>query len=145
MSLTFFKPRESHAITLHFTAHEEQYYPYFSYICTIKMLKNIVNLTLLKLFLTPFNLLFLLLSKLLKMKSYFLQLLTHISTIALTLHFLQALQNTKPELNICSVIIRNVNHHSAILSQGYFGYIEISANNIEQPPIKNIKLVMLTL
>ena len=39
-----------------------------------------------------------------------------------TFKFLQVYQKIKTEPNSCSVIFQNKTHHSAILSQGYFGF-----------------------
>ena len=74
------------------------------------------------------------------MKSFFLQLLIHILTVAFTLLLTSSKlinQNTKPESSSCSVIIQNVTHDSSILSPGYIGYIEVPATNSQPPHYKD--------
>ena len=48
-----------------------------------------------------------------------------------TFNFLQVYQNIKTEPTSCSVIIQNITHHSAILTPGYVGYIEVPATKIK--------------
>ena len=133
MSLSFNTLHESRVNTLPFTAHKEKDYPYFSCIYTIKV-KNIIFFkpnasqviqfpiqpTLPLTFQTsdnevifpstphPFN--------------------TRFNS---TFNFLQVYQKIKTEPTSCSVIIQNLTHHSAILTTGYIGYIEVPATNIK--------------
>ena len=48
-----------------------------------------------------------------------------------TFNFLQVYQNVNTEPSSCSVIIQNITHHSATLTPGYIGYIEVPATNIQ--------------
>ena len=48
-----------------------------------------------------------------------------------TFNFLQVYQKVKTEPSSCSVIIQNITHHSATLTPGYIGYIEVPATNIQ--------------
>ena len=134
MSLTFNTPHESRINTLPFTAHKEKDYPYFSYIYTI----NVKN----KIYFKPNA------SQIIHFPLQpTLPLTFKTSDIEVifpstphpyfntrfnsTFKFLQVYQNVHTEPSSCSVIIQNITHHSAILSPGYIGYIEVPATNIQ--------------
>ena len=116
--------------TLPFTAHKENEYPYFSYIYTIKV-KNknffkpnasqVIHFPIqptLPLFFPPSD------------NEVIFPSTSHPFFNTLfnsTFNFLQVYQNIKTEPTSCSVIIRNITHHSAILTPEYIGYIDVPA------------------
>ena len=120
MSLTFNTPHESRVNTFPFTAHKEKDYPYFSYINTIKVENKIyfkpnasqvihfpIQPTLPLTFQTSD-------------KEVIFPSNPHPffnTRFISTFNFLQVYQNIKTEPTSCSVIIQNITHHSAILTQ----------------------------
>ena len=134
MSLTFNTPHESRANTLRFTAHKKKDYPYLLYIFTNKVKNKIyfkpsasrvvhfpIQPTPPLTFQTSDN-----------------EVVLHSTPHPIfntrfnsTINFLQVYQKVKTEPTSCSVIIQNITHHSAILTPGYIGYIEVPATNIK--------------
>ena len=138
MSLIFNTPHESRVNTFPFTAHKEKDYPSFSYIYTIKV-KN-------KIFFKPnaSQVIHFPIQPTLPLTSQtsdkeVLFPSTHHpffdTRFNSTFNFLQVYQSMKAEPT-CSVITQNITHHSAILTPGYIGYIEVPANNIKPPHYK---------
>ena len=134
MPLTVNTPHEYRVHTLPFAAHKEKYYPYFSYIYTIKVNTKIyfkpdasqvirfqIQPTLPLIFQTSDN-------DVVFASTPHPFFNTRFNS---TFNFLQVYQKIKTEPNSCSVIIQNITHHSAILTPGYVGYIEVPATNIK--------------
>ena len=134
MFLTFNTPHESRINTLPFTAHKEKDYPYFSYIYTINVKIKIyfkpnasqiihfpIQPTLPLTFKTSDN-------EVIFPSTPHPFFNTRFNS---TFNFLQVYQNVKTEPSTCSVIIQIITHHSATLTPGYIGYIEVPATNIQ--------------
>ena len=134
MFLTFNTPHESRINTLPFTAHKEKDYPYFSYIYTINVKNKIyfkpnasqiihfpIQPTLPLTFKTSDN-------EVIFPSTPHPFFNTRFNS---TFNFLQVYQNNNTEPSSCSVIIQNTTHHSATLTPGYIGYIEVPATNIQ--------------
>ena len=139
MSLTFNTPHDSRVNTLPFTDHKEKDYLYFSclYIIIVKQ-KIYFKPTASRIIHFPFQPTLPLPFHTSKIKIIFPST-PHpyfITRFNSSFKFLQLYQNLKSEPNSCSVIIQNTTHHSAILSPGYIGYIEVPATNITPPHYK---------
>ena len=139
MFLTFNTPHESRINTLPFTAHKEKDYPYFSYIYTINVKNKYyfkpnasqiihfpIQPTLPLTFKTSDN-------EVIFPSTPHPFFNTRFNS---TFNFLQVYQNVKTEPSTCSVIIQNITHHSATLTPGYIGYIEVPATNFQSSRYK---------